>query len=229
MGGDDTKTYKQPDSRETEQFWQPRKHNKKYDKRIRRAQRWPESGNAHQFTQNDTKNMKLENARPWWNTWFLVQEIQVPSRRTSTRNELMPTKSTRTRMDDQKKKHIDPEGPAKRETTPNNYRPKTCLPMMWKISTAQIREEIYYFLKSRVLFPKEHNGCCKGSRSTGDLLYIDQHILNESKTRRKNLAMAWIDNRKAYDMVTQSWIINCFKTYKISDKVIKFIEKTMKP
>ena len=55
-----------------------------------------------------------------------------------------------------------------------------------------------------------------------------QHIFNESKTRRKNLAMAWIDNKKAYDMVPQSWIINCFKMYKILDEVINFIERTMK-
>ena len=47
------------------------------------------------------KNMKLENARLWWNTWFLAQEIHLHSRQTSTRNEQMPTKSTRTRMDDQ--------------------------------------------------------------------------------------------------------------------------------
>ena len=60
------------------------------------------------------------------------------------------------------------------------------------------------------------------------LLYIDQHILNESKTRRKNLAMAWIDYKKAYDMVPQRWIINCHKMNKISDEVINFIEKTMK-
>ena len=40
--------------------------------------------------------------------------------------------------------------------------------------------------------------------------------------------MAWIDYKKAYDMVSQSWIINCFKMYKISNEVIKFIEKTMK-
>ena len=26
------------------------------------------------------KNVKLENARPWWNTWFLVQEIHLHSR-----------------------------------------------------------------------------------------------------------------------------------------------------
>ena len=60
------------------------------------------------------------------------------------------------------------------------------------------------------------------------LLYIDQYILNESKNRRKNLAMAWIDYKKAYDMVRQSWIINCLKMYKISHEIINFIEKTMK-
>ena len=29
-------------------------------------------------------------------------------------------------------------------------------------------------------------------------------------------------------MVPQSWIINCFKMYKIAHEVINFIEKTMK-
>ena len=76
---------------------------------------------------------------------------------------------------------------------PNNYRPITCLPMMRKILTAQIREKIYNSLTSRGLFPDEQKGCCKGSRGTAVLLYMDQHILNVSKTRRKNLAMAWID------------------------------------
>ena len=39
--------------------------------------------------------------------------------------------------------------------------------------------------------------------------------------------MAWIDDKKAYDMVPQSWIINCLKMYKISHETINFIEKTM--
>ena len=101
-------------------------------------------------------------------------------------------------------------------TAPNNYRPITCLPMMWKILTAQIREEIYYSLTSRGLFPDEQKGCRKGSRSTTELLYIDQHILNETENRRKNLVMAWIDYNRAYDMVPQSWIINCFKIYELT-------------
>ena len=40
--------------------------------------------------------------------------------------------------------------------------------------------------------------------------------------------MVWIDYKNAYDMVSQSWIINCLKMYKISHEVINFIEKTMK-
>ena len=108
-----------------------------------------------------------------------------------------------------------------KETAPNDFRAINCLLMMRKISTAQIREEIYYSLTSRRLFCGEQKGCRKGSRGTAELLYIDQHILNESKTKRKKLAMAWIDNRKAYDMVPLSWIINCLKLYKISHEVIR--------
>ena len=44
-------------------------------------------------------------------------------------------------------------------TAPNIYRPMTCLPMMWKILTAQIREEIYYSLTSHGLFPDVQKGC----------------------------------------------------------------------
>ena len=79
-----------------------------------------------------------------------------------------------------------------------------------------------------LLLAEEQKGCHKGSRGKGGLLYKDLHILNEIKTRLKNLSMAWIDYKKANDMVPQSWIINCLKMYKISDEVIDFIEKTMK-
>ena len=89
-------------------------------------------------------------------------------------------------------------------TSPNNYRPIMCLPMMWKILIALIREEIYYLLTSHGLFLEEQKGYHKGSRGTGELLYIDQHILNESKTRWKNLAMAWIGPTKLDNKLTQN-------------------------
>ena len=91
--------------------------NKQDDKRIRRTRRRPKSGNTHRFTQNvktTLKDIKLDNARPWWNTWFLVQEIHLHSQQTSTRNEQMPSRSTCTRMDDQRKDHLDPKGSKQR-------------------------------------------------------------------------------------------------------------------
>ena len=84
-----------------------------------------------------------------------------------------------------------------------------CLSMMWKILPAQVREENYFSLTSRGWSTEEQKGYRKGSRGTADLLYIDQHIQNESKTRRKNLAMAEIDYKETYDLVPQGWTINC--------------------
>ena len=39
--------------------------------------------------------------------------------------------------------------------------------------------------------------------------------------------MAWIDYKKEYDIVPQSWIIDCLKMYKITGEVVKFTEHTM--
>ena len=104
-------------------------------------------------------------------------------------------------------------------TARNNYRPIMWLSMMWKILTTQISEKIYYSLISRGFFIEEQKGCCKWVRGTEEPLYIDQHIFNDSKTRRKNLAMAWIDDKKTYDMDSTQYII--------ADEVIKFIKKTI--
>ena len=60
------------------------------------------------------------------------------------------------------------------------------------IVTVIIREEIYGLLIRLRWFPEEQKKFCKGTRATGELLYIDQHILNGSMTRRKTLAIAWI-------------------------------------
>ena len=103
-----------------------------------------------------------------------------------------------------------------------------CLPMMWKILSVQIRGDIYYSLINRRLFLEEQKCCLKRTRGTREILYTDQHILKESKNEMENLGMAWINEKKAGCMVSQSWIIYCLKLYKLFDEVIKFIDKTMK-
>ena len=76
-------------------------------------------------------------------------------------------------------------------TAPNNYRPITYLPMMWKILTAHIREKIYYSLTSRGLFPDEQKGCRKGSRGTAELLYIDPKW-EQNQTEKSSYGLDWL-------------------------------------
>ena len=45
-----------------------------------------------------------------------------------------------------------------------NYRPITCLPIMWKVLTGIIAEDLYQHLHQSSLLPDEQKGCRKESR-----------------------------------------------------------------
>ena len=74
-----------------------------------------------------------------------------------------------------------------------NYRPITCLPLMWKLLAGVTANQIYAHLDQEKLLPEEQKGCRKCSRRTNNLLYIDRAVIKKIKSRNKNLAMAWID------------------------------------
>ena len=86
----------------------------------------------------------------------------------------------------------------------SNYRLITCLPLMWKFLTGVIVDQIYAYLDQEKLLPEEQKECRKRSGETNDLLYIDRAVITEVKSRNKNLAMVWIDYKKAYDIVLHS-------------------------
>ena len=71
-----------------------------------------------------------------------------------------------------------------------------------------IREDMYYLLECRVLFPKEQKRGRKRVRWTGWLLYMDLHKVKAVKIRWKHMAVSWIDYKKIYDMVLQNWMID---------------------
>ena len=50
----------------------------------------------------------------------------------------------------------------------SNYRPITCLPLMWNLLTAVIADQISVPLDQEKLLPEEQKGCKKGSRGTND-------------------------------------------------------------
>ena len=52
-------------------------------------------------------------------------------------------------------------------------------------------------------------------------------ILREVKMRKKNLSMAWIDYKKAYDMVPHSWILEFLEALGIDEGIRKLLENSM--
>ena len=89
----------------------------------------------------------------------------------------------------------------------SNCRPITCLPLMWKLLTGVIADQIYAHLDQEKLLLEEQQECRKRSRGTNDSLYIDRAVIKEVKSRNKYLAMAWIDYKRTYNMVPHLWII----------------------
>ena len=111
----------------------------------------------------------------------------------------------------------------------SNYGPITCLPLMWKLLTGVIADQIYANLDQEKMLPEEQKGCIvqKGSRETNNLLYIDRAVIKEVKSRNKNLTMAWINYRKAYDMVPHSWIIECLDLFGVAENIKSLLVNSM--
>ena len=109
----------------------------------------------------------------------------------------------------------------------SNYRPITCLRLMWKLLTGIIADKIYDHLLMNSILPYEQKGCRKGARGAKDQLLIDKVVLREVKMFRKNVAMAYIDYRKAYDMVPHSWIFEMMEVTGVTKNVGSLSRRSM--
>ena len=105
---------------------------------------------------------------------------------------------------------LSQKDPSKGNALDNN-RSIMCLPLMWKLMTGTIAESIYNFLDLHDKLPVAKKGCKKKSRETKDQLLIDKMILQDCRKRHANLGMTEIDYKKAYDMVSHSWILESLK------------------
>ena len=118
--------------------------------------------------------------------------------------------------------------PKKEETwIPRNYRPIACLSTTFKILTSVITDRLYSHLQKEAIMTPEQRGGKKDCYGYNDHLMINNAILENCKKRKKNLSTAWIDYKKVFDSVPNSWILKCLQTYKIHPVLITFIEESM--
>ena len=118
--------------------------------------------------------------------------------------------------------------PKSKETNqPNKYRPICCLSTTYKLLTGMLADRLYDHLYNNQLMEDEQKGGKRETLGTKDHLLLNKTILEDCRRRGRNISMAWIDYKKAYDSVPHSWILRCLELYKADKKLIQLIRNQM--
>lgn len=110
---------------------------------------------------------------------------------------------------------------------PKNYRPITCLPTLYKLYTSLLHSKIYKHLEKNCIMNIEQKGCIKNSLGSKEQLIIDSFILKQAEVKCRNLSMAYIDYRKAFDSIPHNWLIKTMEIYKVHPDIIQSISHLM--
>ena len=111
--------------------------------------------------------------------------------------------------------------------SPNNLRPITCLNNIYKLLTGILANKTYNHLQYNNIIPIEQKGGQRNCRGAKDHLLINKTILYTCRQHQRNLHMAWIDYRKAYDMLPHSWILHTLRTYGVANNTHTFVQNIM--
>ena len=85
---------------------------------------------------------------------------------------------------------------------------------------------MYNYLEREKIPPEEQKGCKRGIRGTMHQLLIDKTVLKDCKKTHTNLSMAWIDCRKAYDLVPHSLVNECMEMFGTAENSRTFLQKS---
>jgi hypothetical protein len=111
---------------------------------------------------------------------------------------------------------------------PGNFRPITCLNTTYKLLTGLLTEMLAAHVWATDVLPEEQKAMRKGKRGCLDAIVIDEAIAAEAKLHRKSLSVAWIDYRKAFDMVPHTWLRKVLKAIN-APKVVRTIVDSLIP
>ena len=108
-----------------------------------------------------------------------------------------------------------------------NYRPINYLNTRYKIFTDIIGTYMKDHAERNNICDRSQLGTCSGVLGTADQLIIDNAIMDEVRNHQRNLAVAFYDYQKAYDMVRHDWMIRVYQWMGVPEKVVNVIVKLM--
>ena len=99
--------------------------------------------------------------------------------------------------------------------------------LKWKLLTDVIADRMYEHIDQEKLLPEEQKRCSKSSIGANDLVYIYKAVIKEVKSINKNSAVTWIDYKKAYDTIPNSWIIECLDFFGVVENIKRLVVNSM--
>ncbi|XP_044745135.1 uncharacterized protein LOC123306999 [Coccinella septempunctata] len=121
--------------------------------------------------------------------------------------------------------HMIPKGNVSPD--PKAFRPITCLPTVYKILTGIITKHLWKHVSRHKILAREQNGCRKNAQGCKELLTIDHLVTKQARKRLKNISIAWIDYKKAFDTVPHSWLLKILEIYGVSANIIELLKHLM--
>ena len=109
-----------------------------------------------------------------------------------------------------------------------NYRPITCLNTAYKIFTGILGKYLKEHAERNNIWDKSQLGACSGVLGTVDQLIVDNTIMEEVRERKRNVAVAFYDYQKAYDMVKHDWMLRVYGWMQVPDKMLNVIRELMR-
>ena len=78
-------------------------------------------------------------------------------------------------------------------------------------------------LRGYGLMEEQQRGAKSGCSGTVDNLLIDQMVTKDCHRNKRNLSMAWVDVKKAYDSVDHGWLVEMMHMHKFPRWLCKAI------
>ena len=118
---------------------------------------------------------------------------------------------------------------AKKEPTrnPSNYRPITCLPVMYNILSSIVTSRMPHHIDANKIILNEQKGKASNTYGSTDQHIINKMVMHNVKLKQWDISTACIDYKKAFDSVPHRWIIETLKIHKFDPITTKFLRKTM--
>ena len=108
---------------------------------------------------------------------------------------------------------------------PQNYRPITCLNAIYKTFTSILQTAILEKIENIWNEIYEQRGTKKGIAGVRENLLIDRSVCQDAGYYKRNLSMAWIDYRKAFDCTSHGLLIHLLEAMKVPKKLLNTVKK----